>query len=349
MYYGQFIIHEDKYWRGRKNIPSNWLDVKTLKLSINSAIANKITSAHTNLFLRNDKTNPTKLTGDFILDFDGDFEKLEEVKREITPLVKDLEKNQVPFVLMYSGHRGFKIAIPQKVFGLEDSLQLPFIYKKVAANIKETYKLKTLDLAIYNTMHTNRITNTKHEKTGLFQTPITPILFLNSSSEEIKEYAKTQHFLTLTTEIEENTFIKKFIPEKMPEKRNTSLLHIKITSIPLCIQAMLETRTKEGERNNTAIRITTFLYMTGKTENEVKNILLKWNENNDPPMTEREIIYIARYMQNKHYNFSCSDHILRNFCPFAKKSQCNFYIRKRNLSSFYSTYKVSKPWNDGES
>ena len=331
MFYGQFVINKNGYWQGRKNVPANWLDMRTLKNKIQKAVVEKMQAVHISLFLRNDKTHPTELTGDFILDFDGSFENLDAVKKEITPLVSDLVQHNVPFVLAYSGHRGFKIAIPQKAFGIPNSLELPAIYKTIAEKLKKQYNLKTVDTGIYNAMHTNRLTNTIHEKTGLFQTPITPETFFSLTASEIKEYARTQHFLPVV-KVKENPFLKTLIPENIPKQKKT-VRPAKIQGIPPCIQAMVETGAKEGERNNTAIRIASFLYMAGKTKEEVESILFKWNNNNNPPMSEKEIVYIASYIEKKQYRFSCYDQILSKYCPFARKSQCSYFRNKTRVAA----------------
>ncbi len=317
--FGQFVIKENEYWIGRKNIPQNWLTTNEIREKIKKAIDEKKESVHISIFLRDKIKNPTAFQGDLILDFDS--KNVTKAKEEVTPLINELISQKVPFVLTYSGNRGFKIIVQQKTIAVQNCTELPFIYKNIALKLQKEFNLKSLDTGIYNAMHLNRVINTIHEKTGLFAVPITIKQFFSMNEKEIKKYAETQHFI----EIPKATY-SRFMHSLVTipgRKQKTKTKQSKITNIPLCIQEMLKTPAKEGNRHNTALRIASYLYRAGK-EN-VLQIMLNWNNLNKPPLPEKEIEYLVQYLKEKQYKFSCSDEIISNFCPFLKKSKCPFY------------------------
>lgn len=339
IYYGQFVIKKQNRWIGRKNIPQNWLTLNEIKNKAQDAVLKKETEAHISLFFKDNPESPHTLKGDFVFDFDGDFNNLCKVKNQVSNLVNLLMFNKVPFILLYSGHRGFKIVIPQQAFGLPDSKNLPYIYRETAKKFASLLSLSTLDIGIYNMMHIMRLTNTRHEKTGLFQTPITISNFFKMDPGQIKKYAETQHFITRIP-IYENDFLKNFI--KQIPKPNTTLHYkqntaVRIHNIPLCVESMLAKSVPSGQRHNYALRILSILTKTNKTENEIYNVVSKWNENNDPPLPETEINYLIKYIFKHPYQFGCSDWILKANCPYFNKNLCAFYRSRRIAKQLSNT------------
>ena len=209
--FGQFVVKENGYWIGRKNIPQNWLTTNEIREKIKRAIDEKKESVHISIFLRNKIKNPTAFQGDLILDFDS--KNVTEAKEEVTPLINKLISQDVPFVLTYSGNRGFKIIVQQKTIAVQNCTELPLIYKNIALKLQKEFNLKSLDTGIYNAMHLNRVINTIHEKTGLFAVPITTGQFFSMNEKEIKKYAETQHFIEIP-KAKRNDFIHSLVQIK---------------------------------------------------------------------------------------------------------------------------------------
>lgn len=87
--------------------------------------------------------------------------------------------------LAFSGGKGFSIVI------VHDKDLTPSEHKTLAKNLANG--LKTFDPKNYNASRVFRINHTKHNKTGLYKTPLTFEELKNMSLEDIKELAKNEY------------------------------------------------------------------------------------------------------------------------------------------------------------
>jgi len=95
---------------------------------------------------------------------------------------------------------------------------------------------------------------------------------------------------------------------------------------PDCIQKLLR-GVRNGERNDTAIRLASYFANFRKYPNEkVWEVLLEWNGRNRAPLDEEELKEILESATKKEYVYGCSDPLLQRNCssencPLAKQTQ----------------------------
>lgn len=95
---------------------------------------------------------------------------------------------------------------------------------------------------------------------------------------------------------------------------------------PQCIQKLLQ-GVKKGLRNEAGIRIASYkLNSKREKPDHVWNKLRKWNQKNKPPMEKAELRTIFGSALKGEYEFSCSDHILKDYC--SNELMCQFAKRK---------------------
>ena len=119
-----------------------------------------------------------KIYGDLYFDLDGDIHSetgYKKLRSNVTILVsyfKSIGLNDDEIEIYFSGAKGFHILIPAKVLGIEPSTNLNQLYKSWAIYLKNTYKVDTIYIVIYDRKRLLRIKNTTNSKTGLKKTRI---------------------------------------------------------------------------------------------------------------------------------------------------------------------------------
>jgi hypothetical protein len=94
---------------------------------------------------------------------------------------------------------------------------------------------------------------------------------------------------------------------------------------PTCIAKLLSGVT-EGIRNETAIRLTSYLVNFRRLKpKKVWDILLEWNSQNQPPLKEKELKSIFESALKHGYVFGCNDSILSSQCT--NKAECPIGIK----------------------
>lgn len=94
---------------------------------------------------------------------------------------------------------------------------------------------------------------------------------------------------------------------------------------PICIKELLQ-GVKNGERNETAIRLASYLINFKKlSKDEAWNKLLEWNRKNQIPLEEDELRTVLASAQKHNYIYGCNDkllsqHCARENCPLAKET-----------------------------
>lgn len=326
-YYGQFVQYQNGIWIGRKFTFENFLEEQFLRKKAEEAILKKKIAVHISEFLRNNVQNPTKFKGDFILDFDGESNKeqdINELKKEVLKLTDYLIEKEIVFYAVFSGNRGFKIVIPYEYFVQYSNL--PYLYKNIAINLKEHLKLSHLDAQIYDPSHIMRLTNTVHEKSGLFQIPITDDELYNLNAFELKKLATNQRFIQAKkVEYTFNPFIE-FIDKSYEQiqKHDISKV-INLETLPQCIYKMLNKGFQEGKRHNALLRIASFLTIA----KEDPSVVYEWNKKNVPELPAREIEATLKGLTNRQYRFGCNDELLSEYCPYKKRIMCEYYRKEK--------------------
>ncbi len=197
----------------------------------------------------------------------------------------------------FSGCKGFHILIHPNVFGIntaQSDLNIKYkaMSKYIASNI---ISYKTIDLKIYDRSRLFRMVNSINSKTGLYKVPIDLQFATHCTYNELIEYASRPKLL-YTTNIKVSQIKKaadKFnsIIESntLLSKRSVINHNGKVYEVPSCIQQIIQDGSSQGNRNNTCIIIASALLQSGKTEDEVRAAIDKWNENTTPNLASKEI------------------------------------------------------------
>lgn len=100
---------------------------------------------------------------------------------------------------------------------------------------------------------------------------------------------------------------------------------INSTEFPPCIINILK-GVCEGDRNFCLKRLISFLKIFRYKESEARNIIIEWNNKNNPPLSKKEIEYQFKYIWDKEYRcFGCNtdDNNLQGLIEkYCKKEKC---------------------------
>jgi len=81
-----------------------------------------------------------------------------------------------------------------------------------------------------------------------------------------------------------------------------------------CIAKILRQGVPKGLRNDCTFILACFFRIHGFPIDIAARIIYEWNENNDPPLSIRELQNTILSAYSKSYGLSCHDPILRRFC-----------------------------------
>ena len=99
---------------------------------------------------------------------------------------------------------------------------------------------------------------------------------------------------------------------------------------PQCIKLLLQRGLSEGVRNETAIRLSSYLLNFRQlSQDEVWQKLLKWNRKNRPTMEESELRTIMQSAIRGKYVYGCTDPILKEHC---NRENCIFGKKEKTVS-----------------
>ena len=245
-----------------------------------------------------------------------------DVRREVYQLISLLNREfGIPLDYMeiyFSGNKGFHVLIPPEVFGITNDVDLNIKYKKLVKLIAKEYNLTRLDNKIYDRKRLFRLPNSINSKSGLRKIKINLDFLMDNDFIFILELAKDHNkeiIVEINKEIKTIQKAKKafeylFSPIKHINyhvNKTNNVIHDK--ELLPCITNILNTSIGEGKRNNTAIVLASGLIQTGRDENSIIDMLTKWNQNNNPPIPDRELLstFVSAkqmYLNNKHYGCS---------------------------------------------
>lgn len=277
----------------------------------------KNTDVYKSIFTYDNKDlEKAKILGPFCLDFDTnhlDEDTLNIMKKQLThAMFYLLYKLSVPITyqkIYFSGNKGFHLSIDPEVFGLDyEDDNITKKYKTLATLIDYSYKSKFndesfIDQKIYDKRRVFRLTGSINSKSGLYKIPISyeelrdltidSLLKLAEQPREIKYEDIVPIPLTISKwkdmfdDLDEEKLKKlQGIKERSSQKRQFSK---PIKMLP-CVKKILENGTNEGQRNNTSVALASCLFQMNKSIEEIKDIMISWNEKNNPPLSEYEII-----------------------------------------------------------
>ena len=241
----------------------------------------------------------------FYLDLDADITSERKYKKMIPYVIRayialchmGLKKNDIQ--LYFSGSKGFHIVIDPRVLGIVPIKDLNAIYKALALYLYHVYNIPVIDLRIYDKRRLFRIPNTINSKTGLYKVPISFDLLYDYTYDKLLEYAKEPKQLPeYSCKINANAailfykMVQRYRQYKQPVKNNSDnykIPEVKQDLLP-CIHTILQEGAIQGSRNNTLIVLASGLLQSGYKIDEIESMTLQWNQINDPPLSESEVL-----------------------------------------------------------
>ena len=256
------------------------------------------------------------------LDFDDDnIEKnYMEVRREVymaaQHLVRIWKVPEEQIRIYFSGSKGFHVIIPHQVFGIEPDPCLNEKIGKIAAFISRKCGLSRLDLRIYDRKRLFRVPYSKNGKSGLSKIPLSLGELMSSSYEEICSLAKENSernfsFILPSLSIDSKTAYKyMFVPISKQTKKKAQNMTFeipkKIKELMPCVTGALKDGVGKGIRNSTSVALASCLLQSGRSPENVEQMMIEWNEKNAPPLSENELVSTvasaySMLMQGKAY------------------------------------------------
>ena len=240
----------------------------------------------------------------FYLDLDADITS-EKKYRAVIPYVArsymalmHLGLTDDEINLYFSGSKGFHITVSPVTLGIVPSQDLNAIYKAWALYFSHTYAIPIIDLRIYDKRRLFRMPNTIHSKTGAYKVPV-PLGFLYSHTyEELLAYASEpkpmpEHDLRINKIAALAFYWRSRLYKKAQNKEKPEVKYeipkTKQELLP-CIQTILEEGAIQGARNNTLIILASGLLQSGYSLSETNAAALSWNQLNEPPLDESEVL-----------------------------------------------------------
>lgn len=250
---------------------------------------------------------------DFYLDLDGEELKnvLQDTIRIINYLWRLYEIKPTDMKFYFSGSKGIHIIIPKEVFGIEFRPDLNVVFKLMAEEIKINTESQSIDTKIYDKRRLFRLPNSVHEKSSLYKIPLLLEEIINQDINNIYEMAKEPRAI----EYNNPTYIKaaannflSYTKRIIRPKRKIRQPVIKDKSYtPPCIEKILNTVTKEGNRNDSLAALTSYYYQRHYSLDKVITLLSDWGNNNcDPPIKEEEITSTVNSMYHNGYKTGCT-------------------------------------------
>lgn len=252
-----------------------------------------------------------KIYGDLYFDLDGDIHSetgYKKLRSNVTILVsyfKSIGLNDDEIEIYFSGAKGFHILIPAKVLGIEPSTNLNQLYKSWALYLKNTYKVDTIDIVIYDRKRLLRIKNTTNSKTGLKKTRIDlDTLWSADNYIDFIKLIANRNLSNLNSKQDINIPAARYFYTKSQNFYRKCDMNTNHTLIVLpeekkellpCIKHGLESGAGVGSRNNTLVVLASGVLQSGYKLEEVLDIMHYWNENNnEEPLAFNEIEMTVR-------------------------------------------------------
>ncbi|MGE5574634.1 MAG: hypothetical protein ACM3UL_00725 [Ignavibacteria bacterium] len=282
----------------------------------------------------------------FYMDFDAE-QFPEKAQREALAVAKTIINDwKVPseYVLIaFSGMKGFSLMIDHRVFNAESSVNLPLIWKSMVKELIEKLGLKTADLCIYERRRLWRVTNSRHQKSGLFKIPLTLEELENLTIDRIRLMATQPKELTARQVIEQIREARATYEihankvKQWQEERKSSISIADMSSIesdPPCIQKRMQTGAPLGARNAFLFQVSTYFAHKGLLEEQIiqlGNEFARHCQQDAEPFpkpgeVESAVKSAIRGVQEGKYSVGCTSDALSEFCD---KPNCPFFNQKK--------------------
>ena len=255
----------------------------------------------------NENIETCKLLGSLYLDFDGSIESeetFEEVRRETLMAVNYFATYwSIPINMIeiyFSGNKGFHIVIPWQILGLQPDAELNVKFKMIAKLVAKQCNAKHVDMGIYDRKRLFRIPGSINKKSGLYKVPLSYSQLMEFSLQEIIDWAReprdydidAPQLVKKSAEHYKEVFRREKLKAKLKQARKKKEFKIpeKRKKLLPCVVEILKTGAAKGQRNNTTVALASSLMQSGVKRDEVEDIILDWNQANEPPLSESEIV-----------------------------------------------------------
>lgn len=324
MYGDNTMIDLSTYWMELGGLKDNYF-TRNYMLQLNTkGLSDKILSFYRKYnntdiyqciyYFENKDTDNCKLYAPFYLDLDGDIHSkngYDELKHDVFGIMayfNSLGLHNEDIQIWFSGSKGFHIIIPAVVLGIEPCKELNLIYKEWATYLKNTIGIKNIDTVIYDRKRLFRVESSINSKTNLYKTLLNLDFLYNSSLEELLDYVsknaienysicnRRHHQLNPIGAINFYKKSRNFYKNQNKADNNKPKFVIPETKqdfLP-CIKNMLMSGANQGGRNNTLVILASSILQSGYSVDETIDIMLNWNELNNPPLKEHEVIITTR-------------------------------------------------------
>lgn len=264
------------------------------------------------------------LYGDFYLDFDADAteEGWRAVKQDALAAIYYMQSiydiDPEMLQIFYSGSKGVHVIVPAQIFGVEPHPRLNEIYRLIYKQMSLVLG-DTVDPRIYDWVRLFRLPYSRHQETGLFKTEITLDELKTLSLRDIQRIARVPRVIQRKPPVlsPKAHYTLKQMEGRLDETvrltdrkgRVWPFLASLKEDVP-CMNHLLNEGVPEGCRNTSAITLASYLMQRGKSEAEAQQIMLEWNQRNDPPLKPSEITDVVQrtFDESNRYSYGCDSY-----------------------------------------
>jgi len=241
-----------------------------------------------------------------------------------TSMINDIGIDPDHIIVWYSG-TGFHLEIPD-IFGFTPSTTLPGAVKETLTSL-----FPECD-SIYDGARIIRANYSYNKKQGNFKVPFTVEEFnkidMDTIKNQSKECNKTLDVDKIYKDWENvDSYLNHYIvyPSYNTKVPTTVRTEFKIdpNSVVTCMQSVLGAPPSAGERNETMMRIASWMRRNGMPEKVVEHTLTQWS--GMPDEAER----CSKRVFDEKYEYSCSDYIMSKHC---KPNCIHFKHKDYNLN-----------------
>lgn len=254
----------------------------------------------------------------------------------------------------FSGKKGFHVTVDTRVFLAPVPSRLaPEILHRLTRRLARELGFPAsgpLDLSLRDRVRLLRLPNTRHEESGLFKVPFSARELDALGSGALRDLARTPRplegvdpsGLLLEADLglvpraravleEVAAPSETQLPRERPPRTETAAGgNREVLECP-ARQTLLSAPAGVGQRNNTAIRLASWLREAGWSEEAVGERLAAWNGGNPAPLADEEVRHVVRsaFASPQPYRYGCRDPLIALLCPPspAQRARCPYHPR----------------------
>ena len=251
--------------------------------------------------------------------FDIDSKDLREAHKQLIQLLRNINKYGVSVdscKIYFSGSKGFHVMLPSELVGVEPSEDIHMRFRNFTSTLAKGIKL---DTSIYDKVKLFRLPNTINSKSGLYKIRLNAFEIQSLNTEEIKNLAVNPRKEWEPNPVQVNEELRNMYWSETRRSETPNADRTEGVRVKKCLHRMMQ-GVDEGNRDNIGLRVATHLKASGLSAKMIWAALGEWNEQNKPPLTEKEIERIFR-QGLQQYEFGCNDPVLSDYCD----KTCLFY------------------------